>query len=206
MAIDWQAVLVTFGGNAALLGVGAWLAKALISNQLSKDADAFRINLQAQTNVEIERLRSLLQIAATEHQVRFTKLHEERGEVIAKLYGLLLESADAARFFTAHAMEHGDEGQKAREAHLDLYRFLNLKRIYLPSRVCELLENYESKLGHSVVFLSVYFKERSPNPQMIQEQVKVMREAWATVETELPAIRRALEIEFRQLLGVEPGK
>lgn len=155
MTIDWQAVTESLGGQAVFLAAVAWLCKTLVSNRLSREADAFRARLKADADTEIERLRASLQIAATEHQVRFSKLHEERGEVIAKLYGLLLESADAARFFAAHATEHGDEGEKARDAHLDLYRFLNLKRIYLPSRVCELLENYEAKLGHSVVFLSV---------------------------------------------------
>ena len=123
--------------------------------------------------------------------------------VIAKLYGLLFEAASATRLFAAHAFD-GDVGQKAREAHLELFRFLNLKRIYLPAHVCELLESYESKLGHEVAFLSVYFREREPNPQMAAEQVRVMREAWATVEKDLPAIRKELEKEFRQLLGVEP--
>lgn len=202
MAIDWQAVLVTFGGNAVLLGAGAWLAKALISNQLSKDAEAFRIKLQAQTNVEIERLKASFQIAATEHEVRFSKLHEKRGIVIEKLYQLLLQAKDVATLVAAHPKD--EEYQKqAWDQHLELYRFFHLNKIYLPSAICGLLNDYESKVRHSVVFIRIYMREEHPTPQMVQQQNEVLLDAWRAVENELPAMMADLEKEFRRMLGVE---
>jgi hypothetical protein len=43
-----------------------------------------------------------------------------------------------------------------------------------------------------------------PNPQIIEQQNTVLHEAWQALETDLPAIMRELEKEFRHLLGVEP--
>jgi hypothetical protein len=187
MAIDWQAILIAFGGQAALLLAFAWLMKTLISNQLSKDADAFR---------------SSLQMAAVEHQVRYSKLHERRAVVIARLYRLLLEAADAAKTFAANPNDK-TLGNEQWKQHVQLYRFFHINKIYLPSTLCGLLENYERVLRHSVVFLKVYMSVEQPNPQMIEQQNKVLREAWQAIETDLPSIMRELEKEFRKLLGVE---
>ena len=54
--VEWWALITSFGGNAALLLALAYLAKTLISSKLSKEAEAFKIELQGQTDVEIERL------------------------------------------------------------------------------------------------------------------------------------------------------
>ena len=201
--VDWWALITSFGGNAALLLALAYLAKTLISSKLSKEAEAFKIELQGQTDVEIERLKSSLQIAATEHQIRFSKLHDRRALVIAKLYRLLLEAADAAKFFAAHPDDKGSFKKEAIERHLELFRFFQINKIYLPSVVCALLENYESILRRSVGFIRIYMSIENPNEQTIGEQNKVLQDAWQALEKEIPSIRIELEREFRQMLGVE---
>lgn len=176
-----------------------WL---LVSNQLSKDADAFRINLQAQTNVEIERLRSSLQTAAAERQVRFSKLHDRRALVIARLYRLLLEAKDSATYFAAQPNDV-TAAKQAWDQQLKLYRFLHLNKIYFPTTLCELLDHYESKLRHKVTNVKLFMSVEYPNSQMIDEQNKAMLELWRTLEKDLPAVLSELEKEFRSLLGVE---
>jgi hypothetical protein len=102
------------GGQATFLAAIAWLIKTVITAKLAKDAEifrvqlkadadkgleSFRIGLQANTDVEIERLRSSLHIAAEEQKVGFTRLHEKRGIVIARLYKLIVEAADASQLY-----------------------------------------------------------------------------------------------------------
>jgi hypothetical protein len=205
MAIDWQSVITSLGGQAVLLAAVAWLAKVLVSSRLSREADAFRIRLKADTDVEIERLRASLQIAAAEHHVLFSKLHEKRAEVIEKLYILLLEAADAAKTFAANPNDT-QLGKEEWNQHLQLYRFFHINKIYLPSALCALLENYETKLRFSTTSVKIYMSIENPKPEIVNEQVKVVREAWRALETDLPAIMSELETEFRQLLGVEPAK
>jgi hypothetical protein len=45
--------------------------------------------LKSESDVEVERLRSQLSIAAAERQFRFSKLHEKRADAIAEVYALL---------------------------------------------------------------------------------------------------------------------
>jgi hypothetical protein len=198
----WQSLLLAFGGQVALLAALAFLLKAIISHRLSQEAEAFKTTLQAQANVEIERLKSSLQITVAEHQVRFSKLHERRAVVIAKLYRLLLLAADAAKVLAVHPNDR-EVAKEAQKQQLDLYRFFQLNKIYLPSALCAPLSEYESRLRHEILTVDLYWREENPNAQMAQEQAQVMREAWRALETELPLALAGLEKEFRELLGVE---
>ena len=59
----WKALLVAFGGNVTLLFLLGYFGRSLVSQVLAKDIEKFKADLQ---------------LAAVEHQVRFSKLHERR--------------------------------------------------------------------------------------------------------------------------------
>ena len=128
-----------------------WLIKTLVSQRLTKEADAFRaklqssadqfkIQLQSSADVEIERLKASLQQVATEHQIRFAKLHEKRALFIAELHNLLVEAPAHAGQFIFQNVRDQDEAEKATRKVLELYRFINIHRIYFPDSVCGLLD------------------------------------------------------------------
>lgn len=71
MTSVWQELLIVFGGNATLLIVLGILFKSLLSQMLTKDIQKYKAQLKADADVSIERLKSTLQMAALEHQVRF---------------------------------------------------------------------------------------------------------------------------------------
>jgi hypothetical protein len=206
MTLNLQTLLESLGGQALFLAAVAFLCKAFVSSRLTRDADAFRARLKADADTEIERLRSSLQIAATEHQVRFSKLHEKRGEVIEQLYKLIVETPTVAGRFILTDNRNPEAARVANERVGELFSFLSLNRIYLPSSVCRRLDNYEHRLRHSVTWVTIYWtRVEYPNQKMIEDQNKALQEACTELETELPAIRRELEDEFRKLLGVEMG-
>ena len=51
----------------------------------------FKTRLKSDADIEIERLKNSLQMLAMEHQVRFSKLHEKRAEVIGEVYKRLTD-------------------------------------------------------------------------------------------------------------------
>jgi hypothetical protein len=77
-------LLVAIGANAAILAVLGFLARSLINSWLAKDLEKFKFELKSASDTAFESLKSDLQRAAFEHQVRFSKLHEKRAEVIAE--------------------------------------------------------------------------------------------------------------------------
>ena len=83
--------------SVALSGILLWLTKSWISERLKNSIkseydqklETHKAQLKAQSDVEIEQLKSRLNRTALEHQVRFTNLDEKRAEVIAETYSLL---------------------------------------------------------------------------------------------------------------------
>jgi hypothetical protein len=89
MVVNWQEVITTLGATVGaggvLLAASAWLMKTVLTDKFAREAEAFKSRLKAEADIEIERLKSSLQMTAIEHQVRFSKLHERRAELIAEL-------------------------------------------------------------------------------------------------------------------------
>ena len=97
----WQSLLLALGGNATLLLLLGWLARSFGSQLLAKDLEQFKAGLASASSEASERLKHELQMNSIEHEVRFSKLHERRAEVIASLYTLLVEVQCAGQNFVA---------------------------------------------------------------------------------------------------------
>jgi hypothetical protein len=157
----WQAILLALGGNAALLFALAWLARSFGSQLLAKDIEKFKSSLAAASTEATERLKHELQLVAHEHQVRFSKLHERRAEVIASLYALLVEAQWAGQSFVA-VFEYAGEPPKeqkyatAMNKFAEFFRAFDKSRIYLPELVCTQLDEFLREMRNRVIRFGVY--------------------------------------------------
>ena len=188
----WQSLLVAFGGNAAVLLVLGFLGRSLMSAVLAKDLEKFKAGLQQ---------------AGIEHQIRFSKLHEKRATVLAELYKLLVEASWRASDFTS-PVQFGDPDRKqqyvdALNSSAAYFRFFDQHRIWLPTKLCDPLEDFSRQLRISTIQLGVYLQIPNPTEKTLQEQSKVWDEAWEAVSSDIPKLRSAIEAEFRTLLGVD---
>lgn len=204
----WEVLLLAFGGNAVLLGVLGWLGRSLASQLLAKDLERFKSELTAASSSTAERLKHELQLASTEHQVRYAKLHERRAEVIAELYTLLAETQWASQAFVA-VFEFAGEPPKsekyvtAMNKAAEFYRFFDKNRIYLPAGLCAKLEEFVRAMRRQVIGFGVYVdKDEKYLPEHVHKQ---KFEAWTKAaeyfDTEVPKAREALESELRAILG-----
>src|SRR5690348_4738724 len=103
-------------------------------------------------------------------------------KLLRSCYTLLLEAADAAKFFAANPNDLL-LGKEEWDRHLDLYRFFHIKKIYLPTALCAVLGNYETRMRLSIGTLKIYMSIENARPEIVSEQVKAMREAWQALET-----------------------
>jgi len=187
----WQSLLVAFGGNAALLLVLGFLGRSLMSTILTKDLEKFKADLQ---------------VAAVEHQVRFSKLHEKRAEVLAELYKLLVAATWQTTSF-ANPMEWAGEPNKktqyvmAINAIAEYFRFFDQHRIWLPADLCSPLEDFAKQLRTPTIGVGVYLKYEYPNDKTANEKFEAWNKAWNAVQTDIPKLRTAIEALFRTLLG-----
>lgn len=88
MTINWQEILTTFvttvGGGSVLLGAAAWLIKAIVSNRLALDAEKLKIEIKANADTEIERVKAFL--------MRTSRVHERQLDILGKLYRHLYDA------------------------------------------------------------------------------------------------------------------
>ena len=212
MTINWQDVItnvcVTAGGGGAFLLAAAWLIKTLLNHGLAQDAEIFRTQLRADADKEIERLKNSLQMVAVEHQVRFSKLHEKRADVIADLYKRLVDALWQGQMFVRSSEANPSPAQlgeylKTEREVSDLFRFIEQHRIYLPDSVCTLLDKFVAQVRQHVVAAGVFGSVKNWNEQTLQQSHDAFTKAYEEFENDIPAARKALEIEFRKMLGVE---
>lgn len=202
LTVTFGKVIAALGGEALFLAAVAWLIKTLVAHRLTREAEAFKVQLESRSAIEVERLKASLQLVATEHQIQFAKLHEKRALVIADLYPRLIETRRAAGEFILGDIQDEERSVKAQEAVWELYRFIELNRIYLPETVCTLADKFESKLRKSVIFANSYWTRiRHPTPRTEEDRNKVLIEACEVLESELPNVLKELQVEFRKLLG-----
>ncbi|MDO8139926.1 MAG: hypothetical protein Q6358_00365 [Candidatus Brocadiales bacterium] len=182
-------IVSSIGGSAALFGVVAWLATSLIKHFLEKDLVDFKLKL--------ERI-------SFEHQIRFSKLHEIRAQIIAELYGRLYEFHWAVCGFLRdfHRTNHG--AKRIRELELDkklddFKDYFDKHRIYFTANICFKIDELVNSLYSSYVPLMTVNTETDHNDSEV-------RHAWTEcaeiVRNKYPEIRKSLESDFRNILGV----
>ncbi len=204
----WQTILLAFGGNAALIAVLGILGKSLLEKLIVRDTKRFETELQSKADSAIEHLKTELHVKTIEHQVRFSRLHEKRATVIADLYGYLVEALwDAESFLSP--MEWAGEPNKE-EKHkaamnelVDLFRFFDKHRIYLPTDLCASLEQLLIDVRTHVINFGVYvrYKEGSMPSHTATEKMNAWDKGWHAIKNQIPAARAKLEDELRTLLG-----
>jgi hypothetical protein len=219
----WDELLIALGGNAALLIVLGFLARSLLQTWLSRDIKNLELGLKAKGDAELERLKadlkaqgeisneqlkSHLQQTAFQHQVRFSKLHDKRGEVIEQLYEQLVEAEKGyGRFVLVDGFDNDIEKQAEarRKTETTMYEvsfFIEKNRIYLSAAICELLKTFLDIMWNNVINVGAYtFKY--PTPNTIQEKHAALRAAYEALRKEIPPARAVLEDEFRNILGVK---
>ena len=204
----WQAILLNFGGTATLLVVLGWLARSIGTQLLTKDIERFKSELSVASVAATERLKHDLQLVATEHQVKYSKLQARRGKVIAEMYSLLVKAHWASQSFVSIA-EFGGEPTKsekyadAMDKSAEFYRYFDKNRIFLPPAFCALTEEFLTKMRRKVVGFGVYVTQDENHMQ--DDAHKAKFDAWIEAadyfDKEVPAAREALENELRTLLG-----
>ncbi|MBB5206703.1 hypothetical protein [Chiayiivirga flava] len=203
-------VLVSGALSTVLASIVLWLGRAWISERLKhaikaeydEKLESHKAQLKAQSDVELEKLRSELSVRATEHQVTFSRLHEKRAEVIAQTYSNLRAAHDAIKDYTKVFEPAGGlsrEGRRkiAADAQNAYYAYYSKHQIFLPKTAAQLLDD----LNRSTIQIFNHFLflvDRKPDGG-IDEWIKISER----VDGPYQAALGELESAFRKILGSE---
>ena len=142
--VDWAEVLKTVGSTGVIVAVGAFFLRGIFQQLLSRDLEKFKADLSAQHEIEIERLRNDLRIAASEHETRFARLHQARTEAIAGLYSRFVRAHAAFGEYLAIFQPGGEANpREAMERGDEFVQYFNENRIYFEKSLCADLDAAE---------------------------------------------------------------
>jgi hypothetical protein len=171
---------------------------------------------------QAERLKVLeaeLSRTAFEHQTKFAKLHEKRAEVTSEIYRRVVILEIWLNHVVAET-ELPDEAFRSPEAFAksfdmvfgqislnlqDLAAYFNLNRLYLGEEICQKILRFHDAILDKSDPIHGYFYERfkqMPGSEISELFGKDLRERAYKALQQVSDSRRAVEDEFRDLLGI----
>jgi hypothetical protein len=184
----------------------SWITERLkgaIKSEYDQKLETHKAQLKSEAETQIEQLKASLSIAAAEKQVKFSKLHENRAEVIANTYSLLkntlLTFKDYVKAFEAVGeLPRSDRKKVAVKAHNAFREYFPTKTIYIPIGTADKIDAIDKKLVNSFnqFALQIDGVENRVDYEKWDEVIKRLSGEVSEALTEL-------EIEFRHLLGDE---
>ena len=171
--------------------------------RIDQKLETHKAQLKAQGDIEIEKLKSELSIAAAQRQALFSNLHERRAEVITEVYAALKEALAAVSDYTKMLEPAGgasrDERRKAAvEAANAFAKMFDKKKIFIPESAAKKLDEINFELKQAFVQF-VYGVDLNQDPR--SQPTKKWLEISTKVEKLSKVAITELERDFRILLG-----
>jgi len=197
-------------------GAVAWLVKtwaterirASIRHEYAVLFEAQRARLSQDHALSLEQFKASLQVAAVEHQVRFSRLHDRVVDALASIYKTLSTLQDSARFAVAELTSAApDPEQRQKEVAIAADRFrraYRANRIYLPSGVDSQVDAIWVRIKE------LMFKHRTSelylrSVQHFDKGDALRQEVDRLADREIPEMLNNLAAEFRRLLRADSG-
>lgn len=202
----WTDLLKILAGYGILVGGLVYLAKIALKQILTRDITEHRSHLEKESAIEIERLRADLKTVALEHEIRFSKLHEKRGEIIEGLHKKLLRAQAAVTFYLSPLGYSTDppDAERQKQAELaanDFYTYYRENKLYFDLHLCRLLEDFDAVLTEAQIDSDAHTDNEETSSG---ERRSSQYAAWKNMKAKIPPILREIEQEFGTLLGISP--
>jgi len=200
--MNWTELLKFVGGGTALLAIAAWLIRSLMLQVFSRDIERYKSVLKKEADKEIESLKISLNIEASKHQIRFSKLQERRASVIEETYKKIVSLEDLAAYLTTEAKTEDYERLKEKankfiDEFFEFNSFFEAHAIYFPENIVNKIKDF----NYLIFNLSINIVYHS-KPENIENFIEAFREKEKFIESRNKEIRKFIESEFRKLLGV----
>jgi len=205
-----ETILISGPVSAFVSIVLVFLAKTWISERVSNairheydlKLEAHKVTLQCQHELELTKLRSNLEIAASEQRIRFTSLNEKVGETVGRVYErLTVLHQHSARYVSIFEpadwpskKDRRESLNKAFEAFRDYYQ---PRKIFLPPPTTEKINAFHDKLLETII----QFAHHVERDETVKDRDEEWTKAFLYVKDEVPALLAALEADFRYILG-----
>jgi len=184
--MTWFKILLEYAVQSAIIITAiAWIIRSLTSRAFTKDLEKYKADLQ---------------IAASEHSVRYEHIYNKRAEIIAELYSLIVDTEMTFnRYISPWQIGESDpiaQRQAAGDAGNPMQDFYLHKRIFFEESLAteiDKLMDISRESWHK--FHASHRSNNNPNN-------KLWDEAWNNLQGPIKTSKQRLEKEFRSILGI----
>ncbi len=224
--MDYTQIIKCFLSTSAITVAITYLAKLIIDKFMESRIEQYKNSLQIKTesfrqnlSFEAEKFKHELNIKSVEHQIRYSKLYEERGQLLKLLYNLLLDLENSLKNLTTifQGPEWITDTERDREVGESIYNLrkeLEQNQIFFTLMLCEkidliILESNNIRIEMKVAKINKQRNEHNNRHSIhiTDEELLKPLDTWLALEqkvqTQIKAARLDLAQEFRVLAGVE---
>ena len=203
----WDLILVVLGGEVAFLAAFAWVAKKVISHQLTKDVERYRSELEAANARSIEQLRHELHVEAVKDEVRFRSVHAKVAEVVAEAHGKLsLLIGKALEYIRACNADSEQPREPALDAFAkavwDFSEYVVPRQIYFRLETGKKLMEAHDIMMKVVSSLEKQMRKTGSISDLAEEHLELAAEVLSKMN-DLNLVLRELRNTFQKLIGLD---
>ncbi len=206
--MDWTALFQGLGIGGVLIAAFTYLAKTSIETFLNRNLKSFEAELKNKNEQSLEEFRHSLHLVEKEHELKFSKLHERKAEIVAELYKLLKNASKKVESFLrpmGFASEPSKD-KKAEEAFESLFEFIeyyDMHKIYFRKELCETIDEFIDQIRKPTYKFNRALRHKgNPSPEKLGKLDQVWDESWDSFKDKVQPSIKAIEEEFRKILGV----
>jgi hypothetical protein len=188
---------------ALVLVVIAYLGRKSIESFFATTTELRKVEL----NKDLESYKAELSKAALSHQIRFSRLHNDRAEAILTMYEKLVVMEGAMMSLTA-AVEFAGEPSKdeklktAMNTVQDFFNYFSRKEVLFDEGACKLMSEISDSYWKATLRLGIMWSVgQLDNPNLVREKAATWEAAVRVVEERVPTMKRELKAELRTMLG-----
>ena len=203
--MNWTDIFKFFISVSGISAIIIYIGKKLIDKSLDAGIEKYKITL----NKELELFKSELSKTNTEHQIKYNKLYEQRGEKIQLIYTLIYKLEKKLRFLTTvfQGPEWSTDATRSVEVRnhlLELEETIELNRIYFSddfSKKIEFIVKESKEVLAKINQAKLLDKNKIYNPT--ENPIETWAAADDYVQTEMYQARMELVKEFHRMIGVK---
>lgn len=187
-----------------------WISDRLqssIQHEYDQKLEAFKAQLKAASEVELEQLKARLHMAANERSVRFSHLYEKTATTIEEVYRRLISFRDAVAHYTSIIEwstdpSQGERRKLAGEKLQEFQEFYRPRRIYLPRALDDQIATFVNGLYR----ISIDFRRGVEEGGDFRRKLPADQDTWERahkyINEESVELLKALEDAFQKELGL----
>ena len=206
--------LITSGALSAALVflLRGWISQRLkssIQHEYDQKLETHKAKLAAESEIAIEHLKSQLQIAASERNIKLTKIFEQQAEVIAEVFAKLVRLIASIEEYTAIMTFEGtpsmaDRRKKVGECMTDFISYYHPKKVFLPAATQKRIDSFVKELhGRAMTFMFKVEQEHH-RPRTAEEDTWIKTVDF--LNKDVVQIMGDLDQELKTILGLSESK